>query len=124
MLIALYLFIFEVVMPQIGIYARAMVEPILVIVLTLAGIVMLFGAAGLRISNNLGSTVVGGVFKAIAYITKTFFQALAWIISNTFKLIPRVFSESKKTFKQMGLNTGISTILASVVTLLLLIIVI
>lgn len=58
MLIALYFFIVNVVLPQIGAYAQALLEPVMVIVITLAGIVMLFGAVGMKISNNLGSTVV------------------------------------------------------------------
>ena len=65
MLIALCFFIVNVLLPQIAAYAQAFVELIMVIVITMAGIVMLFGAVGMKISNNLGSTVVSGIFQAI-----------------------------------------------------------
>ena len=117
MLIALYFFLVNVAMPQIGAYAQALLEPIMVIVITLAGIVMLFGAVGMKISNNLGSTVVSGIFRGIGYLCRTLFQALGWIIHNTFRMIPRVFNGSRRTFNQMGLNAVISNILAVVVVI-------
>lgn len=117
MLIAVYLFIVNVAVPQISTYAQALLEPIMVIVITLAGIVMLFGAVGMKISNNLGSTVVGGIFRGIGYLCRALFQALGWIIRNTFRMIPRVFNGSRRTFNQIGLNTLISNILAVVVVI-------
>ena len=117
MLIAVYLFIVNVAVPQISTYAQALLEPIMVIVITLAGIVMLFGAVGMKISNNLGSTVVGGIFRGIGYLCRALFQALGWIIRNTFRMIPRVFNGSRRTFNQMGLNAVLSNILAVVVVI-------
>lgn len=117
MLIALYFFLVNVAIPQIGAYAQVLLEPIMVSVITLAGIVMLFGAVGMKISNNLGSTVVSGIFRGIGYLCRTLFQALGWIIRNTFRMIPRVFNGSRITFNQMGLNAVISNILAVVVVI-------
>ena len=62
MLIALYFFIVNVILLQIGAYTQALLEPVMIIVIILAGIVMIFGAVGMKISNNLGSTVVFSVF--------------------------------------------------------------
>lgn len=115
MLIALYLFIVNVAVPQIGAYAQVLLEPIMVIVITLAGIVMLFGAVGMKISNNLGSTVIGGIFRGIGYLCRTLLQAIGWIIRNTFRMMPRVFNGSRRTFNQMGLNAVLSNIFAIVV---------
>ena len=117
MLIAVYLFIVNVAVPQIGAYAQALLEPIMMIVITLAGIVMLFGAVGMKISNNLGSTVVGGIFRGIGYLCRALFQVLGWIIRNTFRMVPRVFNGSRRTFNQIGVNTVISNILAVVVVI-------
>lgn len=117
MLIALYFFLLHVAMPQIGAYAQALLEPIMVIVITLAGIVMLFGAVGMKISNNLGSTVVGGIFRGIGYLCRILFQAIGWIIRNTFRMMPRVFNESRRAFNQMGLNAVLSNIFAVVVVI-------
>lgn len=124
MLIALYLFIMNVDWLQIGAYAQALLEPIMVIVITLAGIVMLFGAVGMKISNNLGSTVVDGIFRAIGYICRTIITAIGWIIRNTFRMIPRVFNGSRRTFNQIGINALVSNILALVVVVIVLAIII
>lgn len=124
MLIALYLFIMNVALPQIGAYAQALIEPVMVIVITLAGIVMLFGAVGMKISNNLGSTVVGGIFRAIGYICRTIITAIGWIIRNIFRMIPRVFNGSRRTFNQIGINALVSNLLAIVVVVIVLAIII
>ena len=99
MLIALYFFFVNVAIPQIGVYAQALLDPIMLIVITLAGIVMIFGAVGMKISNNLGATAVGGS-------------------------IPSVFAGSSQTFNELGLNALLSNILATVVVIVLVAIVI
>lgn len=124
MLIVLYLFIMNVALPQIGAYAQALIEPVMVIVITLAGIVILFGAVGMKISNNLGSTVVGGIFRAIGYICRTIITAIGWIIRNIFRMIPRVFNGSRRTFNQIGINALVSNLLAIVVVVIVLAIII
>lgn len=124
MLIALYLFIVNVILPQLGTMAYSLLEPVMIIVMILAGIVMLFGVVGMKISSNLGSTVVNGIFKAISYICKTIIQAIGWIIRSIARFIPRLFTESRKMFTDMGLNSVLSNILATVVTAIVLIIII
>ena len=124
MLIALYLAIVNVVIPQLGAYAQALLEPVMVIVITLAGIVMLFGAVEMRISNNLGSTVIGGIFRAIGYIGRTIIGATGWIVRNIFRMIPRVFNGSRRTFRQIGMNALVSNLLAVVVVVVVLVIII
>ena len=115
MLIAFYLFVVNVALPQLGSYADALLEPVMTIVITLAGIVMLFGAVGLKISNNLGSTIVGGIFRITGYLCHTIIKAIGCIIRYTFRLIPRVFTESRRAFSQMGLSTLLSNLLSVMV---------
>lgn len=124
MLIVLYLVIVNVVMPQIGAYANALLEPVMMIVICLAGLVMIFGAVGMKISNNLGATVVGTIFKAIGYICRKVIQAIGWIVKNTFKMIPKVFKGSKKVFEQHKLKALTSNVLAVIVVILYLAIII
>ena len=124
MLITVYFFIVNVVIPQIGFYGQTLLEPVMVTVITLAGIVMLFGAVGFRISSNLGSTVVGGIFNAIGYIGSSLIHGIGWIIRSIFNAVPRVFNESRRLFSGYGLEPWISNALAVIVTILFLIIVI
>lgn len=124
MLIALYMFITNVVIPQFGAYAQALVKPVTIILITLAGIVMLFGSVGMRISNNLGTTVVSGFFQAISYICRTIISAISWIVRHIFRMIPRVFNGSRQTFVQMGMNALVSNLLAVVVVVVVVAIII
>ena len=118
MLLSLYFFIMNVALPQVGAYAEALIEPVIVIAITLAGIVMIFGAVGIKISNNLGSTIMNGIFRGIGYLFQVLFRAIAWIVKSTFHLLPRVFAESRRIFSQFGISPVLSNILAVVVTML------
>ena len=124
MLIALYLFIMNVALPQIGAYAQALLEPVMVIIITFAGIVIIFGAVGMKISDNLGSTIVGGIFKAIGYICRTIIGAIGWIVRNIFRMIPHVFNGSRRTFYHLGINALVSNFLSVVVVVIVLAIII
>lgn len=112
MLITVYFFFINIIMPQLGAYAEAVFEPIMLIIITLTGMIILLGTVGIKVSNNLGSTIVGGFFMSVGYLCRTLFKALGWIISNTCKLIPKVFNESRNVFSQIGINTAVSNILA------------
>ena len=112
MLLALFYSITDTLLPQLGAYANALLESMIAIIITLAGIVMIFGAIGIKISNNLGSTIVNGIFHAIGYLFQMIFRAISWIIRETLRLLPRVFKSSRQAFTQMGLAPLLSNLLA------------
>lgn len=124
MLLAVYFFIVNVVIPQLGAFTNALIEPVMIIVITLAGITMLFGAVGMRISNNLGATIVGGILRGIGYVCRTIINAIGWILRNTFRMIPRVFNGSRQVFNQMGMSTVVSNILAIIAVVIFIAIII
>lgn len=113
MLITLCIFIMNVALPQLGAYAQALIEPMMMIIIGLAGIVMLFGAVGMKISTNLGSTVVGGVFMGIGYVVRMLFQAISWIVQTSIRMTPRVFNGSRSFCYQLGLNEVLSNVFAT-----------
>lgn len=124
MLLALYFFIMNVALPQIGAYAEALINPVMTIVITFAGIVMIFGAVGIKISNNLGSTIINGIFRGIGYLFQSLFRAIAWIVRSTFRLLPRVFAESRRIFGKFGLKPFLCNIFAVLVTALVFIVIV
>lgn len=124
MLVALYYAMVEYVVPEFISLFAALTGPVMVIVIILAGMVMLFGAAGMRISSGLGSTVVGGIFSAIGYLVQALFNALGWLIRWMSRTTPRVFRGSQQTFSQLGLNSVLANVLAAVVTVLFIIVII
>lgn len=118
MMIIFFKFMFTNVIPQLQLYASALFQPVMVIVITLAGIMMLFAAIGVRISANLGSTIIGGIFSAIGFVVTNVFRACGWLIQSMFRMVPRIYRESRRVFEQSGLNTGLSAILAVLITML------
>lgn len=124
MLIALYFTVTDVVLPQIAAIFNGLLEPVMTIVIILAALVMAFGAVGMRISNNLGSTVVGGIFRAISYICRTIIQAIGWIFRTIIRIIPQVFNGSRRFFTQLGMSSPISTIMGVFVTIVIIAVII
>lgn len=114
MLIGVCFFVVNVVLPQILNLIKALVQPVVLIVIVLAGIVMIFGAVGLKISNNLGSTIVNNISKGISNLVRNIGKAIKWI----FKLIPIVFLTFKKQFRRYGMGDFASDLLAILVVLI------
>lgn len=120
MLIAIYLMLANRLIPAVGNWVTGLLQPTMLIVITLAGLVIIFGAVGFPISRNLGSTVVNGLFQAIGYVVTLIVQAISWIITSTFRLIPRVFRGSRNMFYRAGINTIVSNLLSVIVTVFVL----
>lgn len=91
------------------------------LIIGIAGIMLVCNAAGVRISQNLGATLVNGIFRAIGYIVRNIVDAAIWIGRRALRLIPKVFEESRRLFNQMGLSKVVSTLLAILVTILVII---
>lgn len=124
MLIALYFLIMNHLIPMGIAYFNSLVEPTMLIVITLAGLTIIFGAAGYRISQNLGSTIVSGIFRFIGYIGTQLFHAIAWIVTNTFMILPRVFRGVRNPLVEAGANGIVSTLFAGFVAIVAFVVVI
>lgn len=114
MLVGLYLFTTKVVIPQLAAYASALLAPVMTIVIILFGLIMVFGAIGIRISNNLGSTIFGGIFRGIGFLVRSLFHAIGWIITRTARMIPRLFVSSRNTYATMGAGNFLRNLLAAI----------
>ena len=114
MLIAIYMFCVTVVIPKCLVYLAVLFESAMIWFIMGAGMLMLLSAVGVRISNNMGSTIVGGIILAIGFIVRTLVQALGWILRNMIIAMPRVFFSSRRAFLRSGMNGILANILATV----------
>jgi len=121
MLIAVYYFFKNVVLPQLAANVSAALPDIMVIVLILTGITIVLGAVGMKISTGLGSTVANNLFKALGYIGRQIIQAIGWIFTN---LLPRIYRWARSIFTGLGLSSWLCNLLSAVATLLALVIII
>ena len=112
MLIALFFFLVKVVIPQLSNLLVGFLVPIII----LSGIVMIFGSVGMKISNNLGSTIVSGIFRAIGYLGRQIFKWIDRIARYTFKTTPKVYNECRRRTQSLKAPwSQILSILASFV---------
>ncbi len=88
------------------------------IVVVIAGIMLICNAAGVRISQNLGATLANGIFSAMGYVARNVVNAAIWIGRRALRMIPRVFTGSRRMFRQMGISEAVSIWLAILVTIL------
>lgn len=125
MLIMMYLFTVNFFMPRLGQFGLSLVDPSMKIIITVTGMMLLLGAVGFKVSTNLGSTIMGGIFIAIGYLVRTLVNAIEWIVRSTFRMVPHIYSGSKRTFTQVGINNVLANnLLSALMTLLFLAIII
>jgi hypothetical protein len=124
MLIALYIVIVNHLIPTGLAYFNFLVKPTMLIVITMAGLVIIFGAVGFRVSQNLGSTIVEGIFRAIGFVVSHLFWAVGWIVTRTFMLLPRVYNWTHQSLIDAGANKIVSFILSGLAAILVFVIVI
>lgn len=127
MLIAIYLFITRHLVPNMGTWLNGIgksVDYSMAIVITLAGIVIIFGAVGFRISQNLGATVVNGIFHAIGYVVNLLVRAIVWFVTTCVHLVVTSFRGSRNAFYRAGINTIVSNLLSLIITIIVLVLII
>lgn len=124
MLIALYFLIMNHLIPTGIAHFNNLVEPTMLIVITLAGLVIIFGSVGFRISQNLGTTVVNGIFHAIGYIVNLLVRAVSWLATTCVHLVVTSFRGSRNAFYRAGINTIVSNLLSLIITIIVLVLII
>lgn len=125
MLILLYHLCVEELFPRFMLLVLAILEAFMPIIICFVGIVLVFAAIGCRISANLGSTIVGGLFKAIAYVGKPILKAIGKGVWYLLTAVPSsVFNLSRQSFLQRGMSKSKANIFAFLIAALVVIIII
>lgn len=116
MLVLLYFFVMNVVIPDIMAIAGAAFEPVMIVVIIGVGILMVFASVGVHISNNLGSTVAGGIFGAFGWLVQQIFRGIGWIFRSIWNFTPR--------FYRWLVSIGVSVPVAILITVVAIIVII
>lgn len=123
-MIIMFLEILKGAIPTAGVYVREIVYASMPIVILLVGMMILLSTVGLKVSNNLGSTMVGGVFKGIGYITKGLIKIVKIIFLWIIGFIPSIFRKTRVFCTGQGIDTVCSNIIAFMVATIVLLIII
>ena len=124
MLIILYYVVVTKFLPRFVVLFNELTVSFLMIVISLAGLVMLLGACGMRISENLGSTIVNNVFRIIRAIFRGIFRTISRIARYVRRALVRVFRSTRTRLQASGVNAFNSNMIAFLLTTLLLVIII
>lgn len=118
MFILIYLFFTNVLIPDFLGAVSSIIPSVLIITITLAGIVILLSSVGLKISNNLGSSIVYSISKGIGCIVKSLFKGIFWIIKSVIGIIPKMFSNIQKNLISNGARLWLANLVATVSVIL------
>lgn len=125
MIILFYNFMAEKFLPRLGSYSIATINALMPAIIILVGMVMLLGAVGIKVSNNLGSTIVKGVFGAVGILVHFIWKGMVALFLWVVGIIPIIYKKSQRVFlNSIGLNHNISSILAFLVVALFVIVII
>jgi len=112
MLVLIYLVLTRVVAPTVAAYAQALFEPVMICVIIFIGMLVMFGALGMHISHNLGSTIAGSVFRGIGACARALYRACRWFIRSTGRILRRVFNGTLRGLRAAGVNAIGSNLIA------------
>ena len=125
MIILFYNFMTEEFLPRLGSYSIATINALMPCAIMIAAIVILLGAVGMKISNNLVSTIVKGVFGAIGILAHFIWKGIVALFLCITGIIPTIYKKSQIVFSNsIGLNQNISSVLAFLVVALFVIVII
>lgn len=113
MLIAMYL-VYKYVLPIIWEVTLEVVNGLGPAMIMVAGVLIMLSAFGLRMTNGLGATALGGIFHGIGWIIDRLWKVLSWMLCS----IPKVYCMSRNTAYAYGLNAWPGRIVAALLVVL------
>ncbi len=124
MIIALCLLIVNVIIPRVLSVVHQLTEPVIVGIIMIAAILIMLSAVGVKISQNLGSTVLKGILGGLGRLGTAIIHGIGWLIRQIARLLPRVYHGSQRWLTQIGMKPGFATVLAVLITVIVLIVII
>lgn len=119
MIILFYNFMTEEFLPRLGGYSIATINALMPCAIILAGIVILLRAVGIKVSNNLASTIFKGFAGVIGLLIRFVWKGMVALFLWVTGIIPMIYQKSQSVFcNTIGMNQSISSVLAFIVVAL------
>lgn len=117
MLIALWMFLTNSILPECGGILAATIDSAMPIVIMLIFISIVCAAVGFRF--NFGGPICQAILKALGYLGKTLISAIGWCLQHLIMFIPTFFSGVRKSCLKSGMSEGKAILFSVIVTMLL-----
>ena len=106
-------------------YGAAIVKHFGTPVIVFLGIaVVIGGVSGVKFCSNAGSAVLRYLIQGLGYIIRTLIQAIGWLLRYVITSLPTLWKNSKEFFMRANLSEPVSSVLATVITVLVIIVII
>ena len=112
------------VIPTLAVIGAESFKLIMIIVITIAGLILIFASVGVHIHHGLGSTVVDGIFRGIGWVVRHIVRFFVWLFTSIYNLLKKECTSIYNGLKGKGWNSFLAGLLAGVVTLVTLIVII
>ena len=112
------------VMPTLAVIGAESFKLIMTVVITIAGLILIFASVGVHIHHGLGSTVVDGIFRGIGWVVRQIVRFFVWLFTSIYNLLKKECTSIYNGLKGKGWNSFLAGLLAGVVTLVTLIVII
>lgn len=96
----------------------------MILIITIAGLVLIFAAVGVQIHHGLASTVIEDIFKGIGWIVKSIVRFFVWLFTSIYNVLRKECTSIFNGLKNKGLNSVLSGLIAGIVTLVTLVVII
>lgn len=123
-LIALYMVIAEL-LPVCIAYGAAICKNFGAPAIMVVGIALIVGGtSGLRLCSDAGSAIFRYLIQGLGYIIRTLIQAIGWLLRHMIMALPVLWRNSKQFFKRANMSELVSSVLATVITVLAILLII
>lgn len=113
----MYSFLARSIVPNVGALLTGLFPYLMVFMIIMGGLRLMFKAVDINLPS-VGGILLGAVLTALGFLGTSVFQALGWMFRNFFKWLPKLFKGTKEMFQDMGMNSIVSSLLATVITVL------
>jgi hypothetical protein len=111
-------------MPTLAVLGAESFKLIMIVVITIAGLILIFASVCVHIHHGLGSTVVDGIFRGIGWVVRQIVRSFVWLFTSIYNLLKKECTSIYNGLKGKGWNSFLAGLLAGVVTLVTLIVII
>lgn len=124
MVMILWQLLTDVVFVEMGNLALSGIYALMPCLVMLVGLMILLSAVGMKVSNNLGSTIMRGIFSAIAFVVRGILKIIPVLAVMVINVLKNAFARTKQFCKKRGMTEIKCNIIATIVLIIVIAIII
>lgn len=124
MLIAIWMLLTKVFIPEIGTFLAEAVNLIMPIVIMSIGISILCSIVDSRVNFNFLGGIFNALVRALGYLGRTLISAIGWCLRHIIVFVPVLYGNIRRACTSNGMSLVASNVLAILGTIFFVVIII